>query len=75
MRRIICRTLAVLFASSLSLTALAQTAQFQGQVTDPQQAVRSKQMAKGCIPHLSSLPAPIRYMSRLQASAPCPANR
>jgi hypothetical protein len=39
MRRIICRTLAVLFASSLSLTALAQTAQFQGQVTDPQQAV------------------------------------
>ena len=39
MRRIICLTLALLFASSLSLTAFAQTAQFQGRVTDPSQAV------------------------------------
>lgn len=39
MRRIICLTLALLFASSLSLTAFAQTSQFQGRVTDPSQAV------------------------------------
>ncbi|WP_263408846.1 TonB-dependent receptor [Terriglobus tenax] len=39
MRWIIRCTLAVLFASSLSLTSVAQTAQFQGRVTDPQQRV------------------------------------
>lgn len=39
MQRIIRNTLAVLFASALSLTTFAQNAQFQGRVTDPSQAV------------------------------------
>src|SRR5450756_1536587 len=39
MRWIIRLTLAVLFAGSLGPLALAQTAQFQGRVTDPQQRI------------------------------------
>lgn len=39
MRRIICYTLAVFFASILGVAAFAQTAQFSGRVTDPQEKV------------------------------------
>ncbi len=39
MRRITCYTLAVFFASMLGVAAFAQTAQFSGRVTDPQDKV------------------------------------